>query len=170
MNLEIEFECELDSTQNFFNQQMQEKILSVIEGALDEEDVPYEVEISLTITNKEQIQQINFEQRNINKYTDVLSFPQIEPAPNGGINWDILETNFCTNHDTGAIILGDIVLCFEVAKEQAQDFGHSLEREVCFLVAHSMFHLLGYDHMTKEDEARMIEKQENVLTKLKISR
>ena len=74
------------------------------------------------------------------------------------------------NYDTNHIMLGDIVLCYEVADEQAKSYGHSLKREVCFLVAHSMFHLLGYDHMNEEDEKLMIAKQNKVLSDLGINR
>ena len=74
------------------------------------------------------------------------------------------------NYDTNHMLLGDIVLCYEVALEQAEAYGHSLRREVCFLVAHSMFHLLGYDHMNEEDEKLMISKQNEVLLNLGIER
>lgn len=151
-------------------QGLMEKVQEVIRGVLDEEHVPYEVELCISVVDKEEIAHINKEQRNIDKATDVLSFPQIEPAGNGIILWDTLDEASCMNLDTGEWLLGDIVLCHEVAKEQALAYGHSLEREVCFLVAHSMFHLLGYDHMTKEDEALMMAKQTQLLNQLGIVR
>jgi probable rRNA maturation factor len=134
----------------------------VIEACLNEEAVPYDVEISLTVVDRSEIQQINKEYRQINKPTDVLSFPQIEPKSNGEIVWDEVDCH--------QVMLGDIVLCDEKAIEQADEYGHALKREVCFLIAHSMFHLLGYDHMNEQEEKMMIDKQEHVLNLLNISR
>lgn len=142
----------------------------VITECLKEEKVDLNVEISLTVVSEEEIKEINKEHRDIDKVTDVLSFPQIEPLEEGGIDWDELDETVYMNLDTEDLMLGDIVLCYEVAKKQAEEYGHSLEREVCFLVAHSMFHLLGYDHMTEEEEKNMITKQERVLNNLGITR
>ncbi|MGL6174273.1 MAG: rRNA maturation RNase YbeY [Cellulosilyticaceae bacterium] len=162
----------LEDEYDFFKQH--EDILSnvrqVIEECLKTEHVQQAIEVSLTVVDEQEIQMINKEQRNIDRVTDVLSFPQIEARAQGGIEWEVLELNGHMNLDTQDIMLGDIVLCYEVAKKQAEEYGHSLEREVCFLVAHSMFHLLGYDHMTEEEEKVMITKQENVLSNLGITR
>lgn len=157
---------------DFFSSQgdLLEKVKSVVEAALQVEDVPYEVEVCLTVVDREEIKSINKEHREIDKATDVLSFPQIQAISNGNIDWEQIDTMSCMNLDTDEIILGDIVLCHEVAKEQAVSYEHSLLREVCFLVAHSMFHLLGYDHMTEADEKLMIEKQNQVLEQLGIMR
>jgi probable rRNA maturation factor len=147
-----------------------EKINAVVEQTLDLCKVPYEVEVSLTVVSKEEIQNINLTHRNLDKPTDVLSFPQLEGEIIGQIDWDELDTNDCMNFDTEEIILGDIILCFEIAQEQAEAYNHSLEREICFLVAHSMLHLLGYDHMTHEDEKQMLVMQNSILDKLHIIR
>lgn len=162
----------LEDENEFFkaNPGLYEKVESVIERCLEEEDVPYEVEVSLSVVDLKTIHEINASQRQIDRPTDVLSFPQIEPEKIGYINWDKVDFSGCVNYDTDEVILGDIILCEEKAKEQAESYGHSLEREVCFLVAHSMLHLLGYDHMTPEDEKNMFTKQESVLQYLSILR
>lgn len=162
----------LEDENEFFkaNPGLYEKVESVIECCLEEEDVPYEVEVSLSVVDLKTIHEINASQRQIDRPTDVLSFPQIEPEKIGYINWDKVDFSGCVNYDTDEVMLGDIILCEEKAKEQAESYGHSLEREVCFLVAHSMLHLLGYDHMTPEDEKNMFTKQESVLQYLSILR
>jgi probable rRNA maturation factor len=112
-------------------------------------------EISVIFVDNEQIQKLNAQYRNKDVSTDVLSFPMGE---NG--NYDL-------NHATGAKILGDIVLSVEKAVEQADRYGHSLEREVGYLTAHSMLHLLGYNHENGGiEKVRMREKEEQVMTQL----
>lgn len=112
-------------------------------------------EISVTFVNNEQIHELNRQYRGKDMPTDVLSFPMGE----NGV-YDV-------NHDTGAKILGDIVISMEKAVEQAKRYDHSLEREVGYLTAHSMLHLLGYDHETSGlDRVRMREKEEQVMTQL----
>lgn len=162
----------LEDEYDFFkhNEGLLETVEEVIKTCLETEQVPYEAEISLTVVDKGEIKEINKEHREIDKATDVLSFPQIEPKTNGVIEWNDLDESSIMNYDTNHILLGDIVLCYEVAQEQAASYGHSLKREVCFLVAHSMFHLLGYDHMNESDEKLMISKQNEVLLKLGIER
>lgn len=119
------------------------------------EKFPYPAEISVTFVNNEQIRELNHQYRDKDVSTDVLSFPMGE---NG---------QYDENHDTGAKILGDIVLSMEKAVEQADRYGHSLEREVGYLCAHSMLHLLGYDHeQGGMDRVRMREKEEQVMTQL----
>ena len=160
-----------DETQ-FFDKypEIYKKVEAVIARCLDEEKVPYETEVSLTMVDLETIHEINKTHREVDRPTDVLSFPQIDPQSIGVIDWDNIDFAGCTNYDTEEIMLGDIILCDVRAKEQAESYGHSLEREICFLVAHSMFHLLGYDHMTPEDEKVMVSKQESVLQYLSILR
>lgn len=111
-------------------------------------------EISVTFTDNEQIRKLNAQYRNKDAATDVLSFPMGE----NGV--------YDTNHDTGAKILGDIVLSMEKAMEQAETFGHSLQRETAYLTAHSVLHLLGYDHMENMERVRMREKEELVMEQL----
>ncbi len=120
---------------------------------MEEFDAP--AEISVTFVDNQQIQQLNKEYRKKDAPTDVLSFPMGEKG-----NYDI-------NHDTGAKILGDVIISMEKAVEQAERFDHSLEREVGYLTAHSILHLLGYDHEKGGiDRVRMREKEEQVMTRL----
>ena len=142
----------------------------VITFALDEESFPYEAEVNLTLVDNDAIWEINREYRNIDRPTDVLSFPNVDyeaPADFEGIE-DSVEDYF--DPETGELCLGDIVISIDKVYEQAQEYGHAPLREFAFLVAHSMLHLLGYDHM-EPDEAEVMEaKQEEILTKLGITR
>ena len=127
---------------------------NVMLKSLELEGFSKEVEISLTFTTDELIKEINCKHRNMDKATDVLSFPMYEKQELSDINTSI--SNF-------PVALGDIVVSVERAFSQADEYGHSFEREMAFLVCHSMFHLLGYDHMTKQEEGLMMEKQNKVL-------
>ena len=127
-------------------------------AALEEEEISDDAEVSVTLVDNARIREMNAEFRDIDKETDVLSFPMGD------------DEIFEVDPDTDAILLGDIVLSLEKAKAQAEEYGHSFRREVAFLVTHSLFHLLGYDHMTAEEEAEMFSKQERVLERLGITR
>ncbi len=142
----------------------------IAERVLDSENCPYEAEVSLTLTDNETIRGLNREYRGIDRETDVLSFPLVNfrhPA-----DYEILEDAEadCFNPETGELMLGDIVISLEKAAAQAAEYGHGLRREFAFLTAHSMLHLLGYDHMEPGEAAVMEEKQEAVLASLGISR
>ncbi|MFO7610903.1 MAG: rRNA maturation RNase YbeY [Clostridia bacterium] len=117
--------------------------------------------VSVIITDNDETRRLNSEFRGIDNETDVLSFPLLD-ARNGRLSWDGADMD----DETGCILLGDIVVSLEKATEQADQYGHSLERELAFLVCHGMLHLLGYDHTGKRDEARMTKKQSEVLDKL----
>ena len=131
----------------------------VIPAALEAEGVGVPCEVDVLLTNDEGIRRINLEQRDVDRATDVLSFPLGE---NG--KYDIDENNGC-------MMLGDIVISMERAMEQANLYGHPLQREVAFLTVHSMLHLLGYDHENGGLEAmRMREKEEAVLLQLGLPR
>ncbi|TGY96705.1 rRNA maturation RNase YbeY [Petralouisia muris] len=141
----------------------------VIDGALKAEGFPFEAEVSLLLVPLKAIQELNLEYRGIDAATDVLSFPLISYETPGDFTWiEQEEDNF--NPDTNEAMLGDIVLCVDRVWEQAAEFGHSPEREYAFLILHSMLHLLGYDHMTKEDAAVMEEKQRRILNQMGILR
>lgn len=142
----------------------------VIDRVLDFEQCPYEAEVSLTLTDNREIRRLNREFRGIDRETDVLSFPMInfrEPA-----GYEILDTEEadCFHPESGELMLGDIVISVEKAMEQGEAYGHGLRREFAFLVAHSVLHLLGYDHMVPEEASVMEEKQEAVLVSLGITR
>ena len=128
-------------------------------AVLVQEDFERSAEINVTFVDDEQIKELNKKHRDIDKSTDVLSFPLGE---NG--KYDV-------NPETGAKILGDIVISMETAVRQAEEYGHPLQREVAFLTVHSMLHLLGYDHVNGGLEAvHMREKEEAVLTQLGLKR
>ena len=114
--------------------------------------------VNVVLTNAKNIKSINKEHRGIDKETDVLSFPMFEK--------DEIANLDNTNED----ILGDMVISIERVEEQAKEYGHSFERELAYMVVHSFYHLLGYDHMTEEDKKEMREKEENVLGILGIRR
>lgn len=113
------------------------------------------------LTGNDGIREINREFRSKDEATDVLSFPILENEE-GRLIYD----EFDRDMETGCIILGDIIISTEKTHVQAQEYGHSFEREIAFLTCHGMLHLLGYDHENKEDEARMIEKQKHILNEL----
>ncbi|MCI8464614.1 MAG: rRNA maturation RNase YbeY [Lachnospiraceae bacterium] len=149
----------------------EEIIPSVVETALTLEGCPYETEISVTLTSEEEVRRLNREFRGIDKTTDVLSFPMTDFARPA--DFDFLEeadASDCFNPETGELLLGDIVLSVEKIKEQATSYGHSLKRELAFLTAHSMLHLMGYDHMEEEERTVMEERQRLLMEALDIPR
>ena len=150
--------------------EVEEIARKVIEKALDYEACPYETEINLILTNNDEIKKINKEQRDIDSSTDVLSFPMIDyilPGDFSGIE-EHVEEYF--NPETGELLLGDIVISADKVIEQSEKYGHSIEREFAFLVAHSMLHLFGYDHMDAEEAKIMEKKQDEILALLGIHR
>ncbi len=126
--------------------------------SLNLENFTQNVEISLSIVNNEEIKEINSQHRNIDKETDVLSFPLLD------------DFNNIDNNMLHPIPLGDIIISIDKAISQAKEYGHSLQRELCFLTVHSMLHLLGYDHMTEDEEKIMFKKQDTILNNLNIRR
>ena len=124
-----------------------------------------DVEISVVLIDNEGIRDLNNMHRGIDRATDVLSFPMFEYDEDGDIIEDYAEFN-----EMGELCLGDIVISLERAFEQAEEYGHSFEREVGFLCVHSMLHLLGYDHMTPEDEEEMFGYQRDILNEIGLTR
>lgn len=145
-------------------------IKKVIEACMDYEDCPYETEVSILLTDDNAIQEINKEYRDMDAPTDVLSFPVTDFEIPGDFS-NIEEEHPDSFHpETGELLLGDIVISVERAIKQAAEYGHSIEREIAFLTAHSMFHLFGYDHIEDEERRIMEDKQREVLDKLAIFR
>lgn len=141
----------------------------VIEAALDYVQCPYEVEVNLLLTMNSEIQEMNQQFRQINRATDVLSFPMID-YPCAGDFAFLEEADDCFHPDTGELLLGDIVISKEKVVSQANEYGHSIEREYAFLIAHSMLHLFGYDHMEDVERVEMEAKQKEILEQLHIVR
>lgn len=147
----------------------EELAAKVIEAALDYVGCPYESEVNLLLTMNHEIQEMNQNFRQIDRATDVLSFPMVDYETPG--NFDFLEgTDVYFHPESGELILGDIVISKEKVLAQAEEYGHSVEREYAFLIAHSMLHLFGYDHMEEEERIEMEQMQEEILERLQIFR
>lgn len=142
----------------------------VCEAVLEEESCPYEVQVNLVLTDNEGIRELNREYRGIDRETDVLSFPNVDFDREGVFDMDENQEADYFDPDTGELVLGDIMISVEKMREQAADYGHSLRREFAFLVAHSMLHLCGYDHMEEAQRNVMERKQDKILTGLGITR
>lgn len=143
---------------------------AVMEQILETEHCPYEAQVSLLVTDNEGIRQFNRDFREIDRETDVLSFPNLNYESPADFSHVEEETFGCFEPDTGELLLGDIIISADRVREQAESYGHSRKREFAFLVAHSMLHLLGYDHMTDEEAEIMEKKQEEALSALGITR
>lgn len=144
--------------------EIKDAIFNVCNAVMEEEACNFDAQLSVTLVDNNTIRRINHEQRGIDAPTDVLSFPMLEFDEYGNAEADY-ET------DGEYVMIGDIVISMERAHEQAKEYGHSLLRETAFLTAHSMLHLLGYDHVDdKKGEELMCEKQEKVLRSLGITR
>ena len=137
-------------------------------------ECPFEISVEVTIVDNETIKNINKEQREIDNPTDVLSFPMVDYEEAG--NFEFLEDDDNPaiyeyfDPDTGELMLGDIVISSEKVYSQAEEYGHSVKRELGFLVAHSMLHLFGYDHMEDDERVIMEAKQSEILDRLGITR
>lgn len=155
----------------FVEESLVSRIEKSIDLALKEEKVYVDYEVSVLLVDNEKIREINKEHRNIDRETDVLSFPMLD-YPKGKVYKDIY-VNFDfdkTFLDEDKLLLGDIVISLEKAKEQSIDYGHSFEREVLYLITHSVLHLLGYDHMEEEEKRFMREREEAILDILDVKR
>ena len=161
----IDKECDIE-----FSFDVDAVAKAVVEMSLDYVKCPYDIEVSLLITDNEGIREYNRDYRNIDKETDVLSFPNVDfetPADFSDVE-ESFEDYF--NPDSGNLMLGDIIVSAQRVLEQAVAYGHSEKREFAFLIAHSMLHLCGYDHMEDSERVEMEKHQEAILEALKISR
>jgi len=137
--------------------EMIERIEAVVEKVLEVEGIHQQGELSVMFVSNEEIKELNNTHRDKDAVTDVLSFPQYEDME-------------AVIREVGYVALGDIVISFDRAAEQAEEYGHSIEREICYLVTHSMYHLLGFDHMDEGDKKEMRLREENILAELGIER
>ncbi len=153
-----------------FDFDIQETAESVMRTVLEVEKCPYEAQVNLLITDNEGINEFNRQYRNIDAPTDVLSFPMIDYEQEA--DFSIVEDEEAEYFDpeSNELLLGDIIISEMKVKEQALSYGHSEKREFAFLIAHSMLHLCGYDHMNAEEARQMEMKQENVMNLLGITR
>lgn len=149
MSLQIEIETDID-----LGIDIKKEADAIVDFAIDYMKCPYECEVNLTLTDNEGIHSLNKEYRDIDRPTDVLSFPMVDYEKPNDLTLAEENVEDYFNPDTGELMLGDIVISAEKVIEQANEYGHSIRREFCFLIVHSMLHLFGYDHM--EDEERII--------------
>ncbi len=166
MTIQIDNEYEKEITIDF-----KKIIQTVAEAALTHENCPYEAEVSVLLTGNEEIAVMNHDFRGIDAPTDVLSFPMSEfdsPADFSVFDTDDYMDSF--NPETGELMLGDIVISVDKVYEQAQLYGHSPERELGFLTAHSMLHLMGYDHIDESERTLMEDRQREILNQLGLKR
>ncbi|MEG6566188.1 rRNA maturation RNase YbeY [Thermoanaerobacterium saccharolyticum] len=155
----------IDNRQDKVDAKGLDKIVEdVVRTALEVEGVVDDVEVSVSFVDNDEIHKLNKYYRNVDRETDVLSFPLVEFEE---IYTDIDEEDDDLNEVQP---IGDIVISLEKAKQQAEEYGHSFIREVAYLTAHSMFHLMGYDHETEDEKKIMREKEEEVMRRLKIER
>lgn len=137
------------------SESIEKYIINAIETVLEIEEITNEGEVSVTIVDNDRIRILNNDYRKIDSETDVLSFPQYDDLIN-------------TFSDMDYLVMGDIVISADKVIEQAEEFGHSIEREFTYLVIHSMYHLLGFDHLTEEDKKSMRIKEKFALEKMQI--
>lgn len=161
INIENEY-ADFDAFEKNLEQTAARIIEKTVETALDHEKCPYECTVNVLFTDDDSIHQINMEQRKVDRSTDVLSFPMIDydsPACFEGFDdrWELFDP------ETEELLLGDIVISIDHVKKQAAEYGHSVTRELAFLTAHSMLHLMGYDHMDDDEREIMEERQREIL-------
>ena len=164
MTLQIDYETDREIGIEY--EELAEK---VVQKVLDMEGCPYDAQVNLVLTDNEEIERVNTEFREIHTPTDVLSFPMI-PFETPADYAIVEEDQSYFDLDTDELLLGDIMISVDKVFAQAEEYGHSVTREFCFLVAHSMLHLLGYDHMTPEEAVVMENKQRTALDELGITR
>lgn len=145
------------------NEKYEEIISKVLNKCFEEENLPQnKLNVSITLTDLKNIRNLNCKHRNIDKETDVLSFPMFEKEE---IDKKVAKNDFQIED-----ILGDMVICIPKVEEQAEEYGHSFERELSYMVVHSFYHLMGYDHMEEEPKKEMRQKEEYILKQLGITR
>ena len=144
-------------------------IRQVAAAALEAEGCPFDCALEVLLTDNEAIREINLQERGLDQPTDVLSFPAIDFDQPGDFS-HLEENPLLFDPDSGELLLGDVVISLDKLLSQAEEYGHSPRRELAFLMAHSLFHLMGYDHETETERAVMEEKQEAVLQALGIFR
>ena len=152
-------EINYEDIENLEEEKLIEKVVSTV---LEMEQIKKKLDVYITLTNNENIRKINAEHRQIDKTTDVLSFPMFDRAE--------IDSLKVEDEEEFEDILGDIIVSVEKVREQAEEYGHSFERELAYLVTHGMLHLLGYDHMIEEEKVVMRKREEEILGALEITR
>lgn len=163
----VNFENEVDFKADFDLEKIANLVCDTI---LTEEGCPYLCEIDLLITDADSVREINKEFRDIDNTTDVLSFPNVDWTSPSDYECESFNDDLLVNPDTELIMLGQIILNNDRIVSQAAEYGHSVKREYAFLIAHSMLHLLGYDHIDDEERKAMENKQSKYLEMIGIKR
>ena len=148
-------------------------ISRVYETAMKTLGIKADCEVNVYEVSKRKIKKLNRLFRSVNRVTDVLSFPTLQPIGDSSIIcMDISKENypFDINPETNNIMLGDTYICYAKVKKQAKEYGNTLQREVCYLLVHSLLHLVGYDHMDEANKEQMRQMEEKILAKEKITR
>ena len=169
--------CEIEIEKNFTTRtdregrkfDIKEVADKIHETVMDHLKCPYETSVNLLLTDNDSIHEINKNMRDIDRETDVLSFPCFDYSSPADFS-DVENDAGIWEPETGELLLGDIVISTEKAEEQAANFGHSVLREYAFLMVHSLLHLTGFDHIEEEDRLIMEEKQREIMELLNISR
>ena len=165
MHIYIENETELMQDFDF-----EELFTRVVKASADYIKIPYEISVNILLVNDESIHEINLSERKIDKATDVLSFPALDFETPGDFS-EVSENDvWLFDPETNDLVLGDIVISLDTANRQAEEYGHSITRELGFLCAHSMLHLCGYDHMEDNEREEMEKMQRKIMDILKIHR
>ena len=170
MTVTVIREVQGDDFRKFFSFRYKKTAEAVVRQILKEEHCPYEAEADIRLVSDDEIRELNQKTRNIDRATDVLSFPMTQyphPADFGFLN---PKDPDAFDPESGELMLGDIVISVDRVREQALLYGHSVKREFAFLIAHSTLHLIGYDHIDQKDAEIMECKQEAALKILKITR
>ncbi|MFU0799695.1 MAG: rRNA maturation RNase YbeY [Xylanivirga thermophila] len=163
---------EIDNRQDKveYSEDIEMVLKKCVEKTLNVENFNFPAEVSITLVDDGTIHQINKEYRDIDRPTDVLSFPLLSFAYCDKAEVSMDDVKYEINPETNAVVLGDVVISLERAQNQANEYGHSFIREVGFLTVHSMLHLLGYDHEEDDERDRMRKREEEILDKLEITR
>jgi len=165
--MKIYFDYDIDVKFDFDHEKI---AYDVVSQTLKLEKCPFDTEINILITDNDTIHKINYDTREIDRATDVLSFPNlffVSPS-----DFEIIEDEIADyiNPENNLIILGEMIISYDKVLEQAREYGHSIKREYAFLITHSILHLCGYDHENEDDANLMQQKQEEILGKLGITR
>ena len=165
MTILFENECGMS-----FDFSMDRQLELLVRTVTDYVHCPYETEVSVTLADKDEIHRVNKEFRQVDRPTDVLSFPMMEYDSPADFCGNSFQNSLTVSPETDELILGDIMLCAPVICEQAEEYGHSILREFSFLVVHSQLHLFGYDHMEEEERNEMEQVQREIMKILNIER
>jgi probable rRNA maturation factor len=167
MNINLEQDM---NTDDIFDFNVSSEIEKTVAACVDYLNCEYEVQVNVLLTDNETIHEMNRENRNIDRPTDVLSFPMIEWEEPAKCDFTEEEEIYLCDPDSGELLLGDIVISVDKVGEQAEEYGHSRKRELLFLIAHSMLHLFGFDHEDEDEREEMERMQKEILNSIGVTR